>query len=305
MHSISLNDVEKPTDGFIAEDLKSFLSDFEPDLIWIHGEPLQQTTRDICGWYKTQDKPYIFQAAITNYHHLGEGRQADINSRMLRRVTGFLAVSESTATAVNQGLGISSDRITLTYLPNIKIVPNSKNGAGLGFRIGFAGRLTKRKGIYVLLDALKLLPDNAILYTAGNGEREIVDCLENSPKVRHLGLLPDLKQLFSKIDLLVVPSLTTPKWKEQFGRVIAEAFACGIPVVGSSSGSIPDVVGDGGLVYAENSSREMAEKIKMILGDESKYQSFSGAAIRRFENYFSVEAHARSLGKIFNLEKAN
>ena len=43
-----------------------------------------------------------------------------------------------------------------------------------------------------------------------------------------------------------MPSRTLPNWKEQFGRVIIEAMACGVPVVGSDSGAIPDVIGDAG-----------------------------------------------------------
>ena len=53
------------------------------------------------------------------------------------------------------------------------------------------------------------------------------------------------------MDLMVAPSQTMKNWREQFGRMIIEAFACGVPVVGSDSGEIPFVIGDAGRVVAE------------------------------------------------------
>jgi glycosyltransferase involved in cell wall biosynthesis len=60
------------------------------------------------------------------------------------------------------------------------------------------------------------------------------------------------------LDVLVLPSRTTESWKEQFGRVIIEAHACQTPVIGSSSGAIPDVVGAGGMVVPERDPSALA-----------------------------------------------
>ena len=49
----------------------------------------------------------------------------------------------------------------------------------------------------------------------------------------------------------MLPSLTRPNWKEQFGRVLIEAMASGVPVIGSDSGAIPDVIGQAGLIFPE------------------------------------------------------
>ena len=58
---------------------------------------------------------------------------------------------------------------------------------------------------------------------------------------------------YAQLDVLVLPSHTTPTWKEQFGRVIVEALWCGVPVVGSDSGEIPWLIEltGGGLVFPE------------------------------------------------------
>jgi glycosyltransferase involved in cell wall biosynthesis len=56
---------------------------------------------------------------------------------------------------------------------------------------------------------------------------------------------------YRQLDVLVLPSRTRPNWKEQFGRVLVEAMACGVPVIGSDCGEIPHVIGNAGLVFAE------------------------------------------------------
>ena len=58
-------------------------------------------------------------------------------------------------------------------------------------------------------------------------------------------------EFLSRLDALVLPSLTFPNWKEQFGRALTEAMACEVPVVGSDSGEIARVIGDAGLVFPE------------------------------------------------------
>jgi glycosyltransferase involved in cell wall biosynthesis len=72
---------------------------------------------------------------------------------------------------------------------------------------------------------------------------------------------------FNAMDILCVPSRTTPRWREQFGRVIIEAFACGIPVIGSDSGEIPIVIDDAGIVARENDLAAWIAAIESLLND--------------------------------------
>jgi glycosyltransferase involved in cell wall biosynthesis len=76
-------------------------------------------------------------------------------------------------------------------------------------------------------------------------------------------------ELLRRLHALVLPSRTTATWKEQFGRIIPEAMACGVPVIGSSSGEIPHVIGEAGLVFSEGDAAELAECLRRLAADDA------------------------------------
>jgi glycosyltransferase involved in cell wall biosynthesis len=70
-----------------------------------------------------------------------------------------------------------------------------------------------------------------------------------------------------QLDVLVLPSISRPNWKEQFGRVLVEAMACGVPVVGSTCGEIPNVVGDAGLLFPEGDVAGLRDCLARLQAD--------------------------------------
>jgi glycosyltransferase involved in cell wall biosynthesis len=140
--------------------------------------------------------------------------------------------------------------------------------------IGFIARLVEEKGIFVLLAALAGLRGPWRLHVVGSGPLE----RKARRRAAQLGLaarvtwepgvpstqVPDLLRTFT---VLVQPSLTRRHWKEQFGRALMEAMACGVAVVGSASAEIPNVVGDAGLVVPEGDATALRDAIARVLGD--------------------------------------
>ena len=111
----------------------------------------------------------------------------------------------------------------------------------------------------------------------------ISDAIRRVPSVAQA----DVPKYMSLIDTLVLPSRRHKMWAEQFGRVMVEAMAMRIAVIGSSSGSIPEIVGDGGYIFEENNSNDLYDKLCMIerLSPAERAQLLDRAEYRGREHY--------------------
>ncbi len=102
-----------------------------------------------------------------------------------------------------------------------------------------------------------------------------------------------------ELDVLVLPSLTRPNWKEQFGRVLIEAMACGVPVIGSSSGEIPYVIGDAGLIAAEGNVAALRASLQRLAGDRALRTELAARGRRRVLERFTHEHVARQTMTVY------
>jgi glycosyltransferase involved in cell wall biosynthesis len=172
-------------------------------------------------------------------------------------------------------------------------------------RVGFVGRLEPVKGLGVLVDAFRRLATRASLVVAGEGSQRRVlagDRVHVLAPVAYERLPAFMKSL----DLLVLPSVTIlPLHREQFGRVLVEAMAAGVPVVGSSSGAIPEVIGDAGLVVPEGDPLALARAIDAVLTDAELRQGLIERGRRRAATYFDWSVVARQTLGLFHAAVAH
>src|SRR5262249_1148876 len=106
--------------------------------------------------------------------------------------------------------------------------------------------------------------------------------LELREGVRH----HEVPQYLRRMSVLVLPSLTTPTWKEQFGHVLIEAMICGVPIIGSDSGAIPEVLGNAGLVVKEGDVEALTSALDKLMSDPELRQELGARGyFRVLEEY--------------------
>ncbi|HEY65737.1 MAG TPA: glycosyltransferase family 4 protein [Caldilineae bacterium] len=127
------------------------------------------------------------------------------------------------------------------------------------FTVGYAGGLIPEKGVDLLIEAMARLPGEWRLLLAGEGkEQALLQRMAQdqgmADRVQFLRRLSStqMPDFYRRLHVLVLPSRERPNWKEQFGRVLVEAMACGVPVVGSDCGEIPHVIRDAGLIFPQD-----------------------------------------------------
>ncbi|MBI5561787.1 MAG: glycosyltransferase [Deltaproteobacteria bacterium] len=175
-------------------------------------------------------------------------------------------------------------------------------------RIAYVGRLTDEKGIGMLMEAFAVLtkagePCELALVGGGEAGKYKARCKELGigDSVTFIAAVESaaLPLIYSKVDILVLPSLTTPQWKEQFGRVLIEAMACGVTVVGSSSGEIPNVIGDAGVIFKEGDANGLAAALRKLVNDKPLRDSYAAAGRKRVLEKFTWRRVANELVKVY------
>jgi glycosyltransferase involved in cell wall biosynthesis len=177
-----------------------------------------------------------------------------------------------------------------------------------GIVIGYAGRLLAMKGIDVLLRgaavAARTAPDAFTVVVMGDGpERDALHALASDlaigDRVRFLPGVPhgEMPAVYESFDVTVVPSRTTRTWKEQFGRVAAEGMAAGSTVVVSSSGALPSVVGDAGIVTPEGDVEALAAVLSRLVASPTERAERSRRGRERVRQRFTWTGIARALAE--------
>lgn len=169
------------------------------------------------------------------------------------------------------------------------------------FRAAYAGRFVPEKGLDTLLMAMARLGSDVELWLIGGGpQRAALQALAQrlgvADRVRWIPPVApeEMPQLLAQVDAVVLPSRTTPVWKEQFGRILVEAMACKIPVVGSDSGAIPELVGDAGLIFPEGDTEALAGCLRRLKESPELQQELAERGYWRATELYTQERVAEA-----------
>ena len=165
--------------------------------------------------------------------------------------------------------------------------------------VGFLGRFEPEKGLDVLCRALEGVstPWHALFVGGGSMEPALRTFESRHPS--HVRVITgvahgEVPRWLNAMTVLCAPSQTTPAWKEQFGRMLIEAMACGVPVAGSDSGEIPYVIGDAGLVLPETEAAAWTTAIGTLLEDRRVGRDYAARGVSRVHERFAWPAIARA-----------
>jgi glycosyltransferase involved in cell wall biosynthesis len=240
------------------------IRDFRPDIVHIDEEPY-----NLAAWQALYHANRIGAKTVLfswqNIRRIYPPPFAWGEKRVLSRIDHLIAGTDSAA-QVWRDKG---------YMGDLSVIPQFGTDADLfhpaekqparPFTMGYVGRLVPEKGVDLLLQAAGRLKGDWRLKIVGGGpmrdelarlaqQLKIADRVDFSTQIPSTAMPEQIRRL----DALVLPSVTRSNWKEQFGRVLVEAMMSGVPVVGSDSGAIPDVIGDAGLIFPEGDVAALA-----------------------------------------------
>ena len=172
-------------------------------------------------------------------------------------------------------------------------------------QILFVGRLVPEKGIWLIFEAFKKLhskyPQIKLRFCGGGAEKEKLIQAINSHKLQHAILVKsaayqEMPDVYHSADIFILASQATKYWQEQFGMVLIEAMASGVPIVVTNTGAIPEVVSTAGIIV-EDQVEKLVFGIEQLLRKFKQRQRISKIALKRVVRLFSAsQASLRILG---------
>jgi glycosyltransferase involved in cell wall biosynthesis len=243
----------------------------QPDLVHIDEEPYNLATAHALWLARRVGSKSLF-FSWQNIH-----RRYPLPFRLMERYVldgvDYAIVGNQESAQVWRSKGYQGQ---LAVIPQFGVDPEIfapvTRSASQRFVAGYVGRLVEEKGVDLFLEALAGLEGRwqALILGSGPAREDLL------AQARQLGLVgrvsfdewiasPRMPAFYKGLDVLVIPSRTRPNWKEQFGRVLVEAMACGVPVIGSDSGEIPQVIGDAGLVFPEERPDVLQRHLEQLM----------------------------------------
>jgi glycosyltransferase involved in cell wall biosynthesis len=223
----------------------------------------------VIPWCKTIEKGLLQEKISNKILTIYQGVNTDIfyyrkkNKELIRK----FGLSESKFTFSYIGKLVSWKGVQyILYAADILIKKGYTN-----FQITITGKGAQKKNIQQIIKKMQL--ENYVFLTG------FVDYLE-------------ISKLFSISDVLVLPSIPILTWQEQYGMVIVESFACSKPVLGSNSGSIPEIIENGGLLHTPGNWFELSDDMIKVMTDKETYATLVRNTQFLTQNKYSIKVNS-------------
>lgn len=279
-HTVAVPMVLRPDDPYrcLYGTLSFAMPAVRPDIVHVEEEPDSAAALQVAAARRLlAPRARLVLSTWQNVHRVRGRRQAWMLRTTLAQTDAVLCANRDAQVL----LGECGFRGELRVLPAQGVdldvfYPRRGRAADGGtgsapFAVVYVGRLAPEKGVDLLIDAVGGLDVPCHLTLIGGGpcraSLEAQACDRGlGDRVQFAGALSpmELAEWLRRCDALVLPSRSMPAWKERTGRALTEAMACGLPVVGSDSGAIPEIVRDAGLIFPEGDVAALAACLERL-----------------------------------------
>lgn len=173
--------------------------------------------------------------------------------------------------------------------------------------IAYFGRVIEEKGVHLLVNALGRMKDldwkfmlDKFSHSVTHYQKTIDDLIHQQGLTERVVYIEanhtEVADYMNVADIIVIPSISTAKWKEQYGRVAPEAMACGALVIASDSGTLPELVLDGGVIVKEGDIDALEASLRLHLTDVTLRVDIKTRAVNRANQFLSLKSQAKFYG---------
>lgn len=282
------------------------IKDFKPDILQVEQEVFSLSAFELAIWARVTKIPLVVFVWENLERQLSFPR--NLMSQFVLNTARLIIAGNQDGKKVLKQMNYKGE---IEVMPQMGVDPNifspqlRQPKESQELIIGYMGRLIHRKGIDLLLSAAQKLKKNGHSFRVvlcGSGQDETVLKQQASQKnlddiVTWKGKIPhqNVPKEMGKFDIMVLPSRTVGDWKEQFGHILIEAMSMGVPIVGSTCGEIPHVIGRSDLIFPEEDAQSLAKILERAIQEPLWLKEVSQYEIERVEQNYTHERIARRL----------
>jgi len=281
-------------------DLAALASRLRPDVIHLWEEPWSVVALQACRLARRLGAALVMEVDQNILKRLP--LPFELIRRHVLRETALVMSRSDDSTEVVQACGYVGPVTTIGYGVDQAVFYPGERPSSATIELGYVGRLVQEKGVDDVLAAMAMGPTGIKLTIVGEGPhlpalQAHVARAGLEERVRfHPWTDPGNVGAFLRgLHALVLPTRLTPAVKEQFGRVIIEAQACGTPVIGAATGAIPSVIGKGGWTVPEHDPAALASLFARLIANPSEMDARGKDGMANVSSRFTYSVVARDL----------